>query len=59
MALSESRLQIYLEREMNTCTLVDIERQVLYFYEIYVDLINNLMLGNLLRKFLKSDLALV
>ena len=51
---------------MNICILLDPERQVLYFYEsilkildleIYVGLINNLMLGEVLPKFLKSDLV--
>jgi len=68
MALSESRLEIYLSWEINTCTLLDIERLVLYFYEnifkildleIYVGLINNLMLDKVLPKFLKSDLVYV
>jgi len=33
MAISESLLRIYLSRKMNTCILLDLERQVLYLYE--------------------------
>jgi len=33
MDLLQTRLWIHLSRETNTCTLLDLERQVLYFYE--------------------------
>jgi len=61
MALSESRLRIYLSQDMNTRTLLDLESQVfeniLKIIGLYVGLINNLMLDEVLPKFLKSDLV--
>ena len=66
MALLESRLGIYLSREINTCILLNLENKFcssiktfgkILDIEIYIGVINNLMLDEVLPKFLKSYLV--